>query len=167
MNYKQHLVMLTTVAVLTSGTTLASEIYRYTDAEGNVHYVDRPTGAATEQRLAISSKPTNPSQVQARVESRRSNSPSSNPSAAASNGSQDVVTAEGAAEEKKLTRAEKKAARREQEQKCQSYRDQMETLVTSRRLFRQGDDGEREYLDESQTQAARDKVQALIEDNCG
>jgi len=165
MNLKQLLVMLAATATLITGSAIASDIYRYTDADGNVHYVDRPTGAPSEQRMAISSKPTDPSQVQARVTSRDSRKQPASRSAGASNSSEDGATGEGGDAEK-LTRAEKKAARRERDQKCQSYRDQMETLVTSRRLYRENEDGEREYLDDSQTQEARDKVQELIETNC-
>ena len=35
------------VALTGPATTVASQIYKYTDADGTVHYVDRPTGAAT------------------------------------------------------------------------------------------------------------------------
>ena len=147
--------LLTTVALATllAGPVLASDIYRYTDAEGNVHYVDRPTGAPTEERVAIVSKRTDVSQVQARTQP---------PVAAAEEASDDA-----AAQPAKQTRAEKKAAARERTEKCQKYRDQLETLVTSRRLYREDENGERVYLDEDQTQQARDKVQGLIEENCG
>ena len=33
--------------------TMANEIYKWTDEEGNVHYRDRPTGAPSEVRLGI------------------------------------------------------------------------------------------------------------------
>ena len=156
MKFKQVLVMLATVATLTFGDAMASDIYRYTDADGNVHYVDRPTGAASEERVAISSKRTNTSQVQARVDARSNSSSATNNATASEEGGTG----------KKMTRAEKKAAKRENDQRCQSYRDQMETLVTSRRLYREDENGERSYLDESQTQEARSRVQELIESEC-
>ena len=55
--------------ILASG-VLASEIYRYTDEDGNVHFTDRPTGQDDEQRLAIDSQPTDPAAVQQRFDER-------------------------------------------------------------------------------------------------
>ena len=150
--------LLATIAALATvlaGSALASDIYRYTDAEGNVHYVDRPTGDPTEERVSIVSRRSDTSQVQARTEPP--------PVAGAPT---EQSSGDGAAEPKKLTRAEKKAAAREKAQKCQGYRDQLETLVTSRRLYREDESGERVYLNDDETQDARDKVQELIEENC-
>jgi len=147
--------MIAALATILAGSALASDIYRYTDAEGNVHYVDRPTGDPTEERVAILSRRTDITQAQARTE------PASTPAAAT-----EESAGEGAAEPRKQTRAEKKAAAREKAQKCQSYRDQLETLVTSRRLYREDDNGERVYLNDNETQEARDRVQGLIEENC-
>ena len=53
-----------------SGAT-ASEIYRWVDAEGNVHYGDRPSGVPTEQRLQLSYARTDGTAVEKRVEARR------------------------------------------------------------------------------------------------
>jgi hypothetical protein len=36
---------------------------KWTDEEGNVYFVDRPTGAASEERLDIRSRPTDPGQT--------------------------------------------------------------------------------------------------------
>lgn len=151
---------LATLAALVAGTALAGDIYRYTDEQGNVHYVDRPTGAETEERVAIASRRTDAAAVQARYDSRFSGKPSAGTDPAAEQGTAEEQPAA------KQTRAEKLAARRERQQKCQSYRDKMETLVTARRLYRQDENGERQYLEENEIQEARDKVQQLIEENC-
>lgn len=156
MNRKQLLIMVAMAATLVSTTTLASDIYRYTDADGNVHYGDRPSGADAEQRVAVAS-------TRSRSSSAQRPSPATNAAPAAA-----AAEAAPAAEpvEKKMTRSEKIAAKKERDEKCASYRTKMETLVTSQRLYREGDNGEREYLDESQVQDARNKVQELIEKNC-
>lgn len=151
---------LATLATLVVGTAIAGDIYRYTDAQGNVHYVDRPTGAETEERVAIASRRTDAAAVQARYNSRFGDKPATDGAPAAD---------QGAAEEEpeaKKTRAEKLAAQRERQQKCQSYRDRMETLMTARRLYREDESGERRYLEENEIQDARDKTQQLIEENC-
>ncbi|MGI9295012.1 MAG: DUF4124 domain-containing protein [Pseudomonadales bacterium] len=152
MNGKQLLVALGVSLSLAAGSVLASEIYRYTDSEGNVHYVDRPTGDPSETRMSISSKRTNPNVVQARVQARNK------------------VTTErreaAAAAPKEKTVAEKRADRKKREAECQSNRQRMETMIASRRVYRENDSGEREYLDDAQRQEARDKIQELIEESC-
>lgn len=151
---KFKLILATAVAaVLGTAPVMAGDIYRYTDAEGNVHYVDRPTGASDEERLAISSRPTNPQQVQARVAARYGER---------SNDADDTAEAG----EKPATRAERAAAAKARADQCQKYRDQLETYVTSRRLYRENKNGEREYLDDKEVQEARTKTEELIVEYC-
>ncbi len=143
-------------AGLVAGSVLASDIYRYTDDDGNVYYVDRPTGAQTEERLAIPSKPS------AYRPPERENAPEGGPEA--------TPDAAGAADEapaKQLTRAEKRAAKRERDQQCQSSRDTLESLTAAPRLFREDENGERVYLDEAESQAARDRAAQLVQEFCG
>ena len=49
---------------------MANEIYKWTDENGNVHYEDRPTGAATEERLHMTYNRTDSSAVQQRIQAR-------------------------------------------------------------------------------------------------
>lgn len=152
MNRKQTLVI-ALAASLVAGSALAGDIYRYTDADGNVHYVDRPTGAETEQRLAIVSKRPSAGTAPSR----------SAPAATAA-----ATPVEPAAEPAttKKTRAEKIAEKKEREERCANYRARLETMVTSRRLYREGDDGERDYLSDAEIDEARAKAQQLVEENC-
>ena len=53
-----------------AGSLSASEIYKWTDEDGNVHYSDRPTSSASTERLAIRSGPTDPENVQVEVQAR-------------------------------------------------------------------------------------------------
>ena len=158
MNRKQLLVTVVTIAItamLTSMSAMAGPIYRYVDENGNVHYVDRPTGAQSEERLAIASRGTDNAAVQARYNTRY----------AETEGTEENTNAE-AEEEQPMTRAERVKARKEREAKCQQYRDQLERYVTSRRLYREDENGERTYLDESQVQEARNKAQELVVEFC-
>lgn len=149
-------VLLATMIAVATGSAYASEIYRYTDADGNVHYVDRPSGLPDETRVAIASRRTNP-----QAPARRSDSGAQPPTPAAAAQGDDVADAP-----KKKTRAEIRAEQRERAEKCQSYRAKLETMVTARRLYREDENGERTYLDDAQIQEARDRVQALIEETC-
>lgn len=143
------------LAALGAGTVLAGDIYRYTDADGNVHYGDRPAGVPSEERVAISSKPTNPAEVQARAQANSRNETAEEEGSGAD-----------AADDDRPTRAERAAAERERDEKCQQYRDQLETYVTSRRLYRETEDGEREYLDEQEVLEARSKAEESVREHC-
>ncbi len=140
-----------------SSAALASEIYKWTDDDGNVHYGDRPTGAvAADERVetvAIASRRTDSARVSAGIEARQER--------------------EAARQETRMAaaKAEEEAAKQQADaetraQKCQQYRARLEKFVTSRRLYRVDDAGERSYLDEVQMQEARAKVQQQVEDYC-
>jgi hypothetical protein len=146
------------IVVLLSGgivaTTGAAEIYKWTDADDNVQYGDRPSGAAFEERLQIASN---------RTDSGRPPAPVTAPEA-------DAEPAEQAAEDKKAkgpTRAELRAAAQEKAEKCNSYRERLNNFVRARHLYREDESGERVYLDEEATRAAREKVQSQVEEYCG
>ena len=51
MNRKFLVLVLSAAALTTSA--FAGDIYKYVDDEGNVHYVDRPTGESGEERMAM------------------------------------------------------------------------------------------------------------------
>ena len=153
MNSKKLLLALTVASTLCTS-VLASEIYRYTDDEGNVVYLDRPSGDPGAERVSIASKPTNNDAVQASVQARND---------AAANAALKKQEQNAG----KLTRTEERAAAAAKQQQCETYRAQMSTVSNSRRLYRTDESGEREYLDESQSQETLNKIQALISENCG
>lgn len=143
---------LAAVAVAVSAAALAGDVYKYIDADGNVHYVDRPTGEPSEQRLAIVSKPTDQSAVQARVQARVD--------------VRNTAREAAAAAPEEPTREEIRAEREKRQQECQAFRDRLERFVQSRRLYREDEQGERVYLDEEQTRTARDRVAQQIQEHC-
>lgn len=140
------------LVVPVAGIALANDIYKWTDDDGNVHYGDRPSGVASETRLAISSRPTDPAKVQARVGARQERAAEAREAAA--------QQPAGPSEEELLAQA------RERAQKCETYKARLQKFVTSRRLYRQDEDGERVYLDESETQAARERVENQVQEYC-
>lgn len=141
------------LALTASGGVLASEIYKWTDEDGNVHYEDRPSDAVRAERLAMTYKPTNGAALDKRMEAFAEGEASRQEARAAA----DVAAQE----------AEKAAAEAEARQKrCDTYRSQLETMLQARRLYRQGEDGERQYLDDTQRQEARTRAEELIAENC-
>ena len=67
MKTKPKLILISLSFVM-AGAAYGGPIYKWTDEEGNVYFTDRPTGAATEERLEIESRPTNPATVQAQTQ---------------------------------------------------------------------------------------------------
>lgn len=140
------------IVVSTSGIAFANDIYKWTDADGNVHYGDRPTGVATEERMAIRSTSTDPSKVQARAQSRY----------APKEPAEEAV----ANEPQGPTEDELQAQAAERKEKCDTYKARLQKFVQSRRLYKQDENGERVYLDEDQTQAARERVENQVQEYC-
>ncbi len=157
MSIKIRLLTLAVASALCASTALATEIYRYIDEDGNVLYGDIPSGDPGEEHLAVSSRPTDYVAVQARVQTRRETR---------------KADAQRAAEQKAqerdedLTRGEQRAVAAARHQVCQQNRDRLLSYVSSRRLFKEGDDGERTYLSDAESQSAHDQVEALIAENC-
>ncbi len=147
---KYAITCLVMLAISASGIAIASDIYKWTDEDGNVHYGDRPTGDATEERMAISSSATNPAKVQARAQSRYA---TREPAAAANE-------PQGPSEDDLRALAE------ERKEKCNTYKARLQKFVQSRRLYKQDENGERVYLDEDQTQAARERVENQVQEYC-
>jgi hypothetical protein len=135
-----------------SASVSASEIYKWTDADGNVHYGDRPSGADSEVRLQIASQPTDPARIQAQAVAR-------NEQAAVAREAKDSAP-------KGPSKEELQAEARERAKQCETYRARLESFIQSRRLYREDDKGERVYLDEAEMRAAREKVQHQVEEYC-
>lgn len=153
MKAKRVLIGLAAAALTFGGGAMASGIYKWTDEDGNVHYEDRPSGSATEQRMALSYRRTSPASVQQRKEGL-----------AASVAARQEARAK--ADEAAQAAAEEAAKAADKQKKCESYRARLQTFVQSRRLYRQDENGERVYLDDAETQAARQKVEELIAEHC-
>ena len=150
---RKTLVVFTVAALGFSGAVLSGEIYKWTDDDGNVHYEDRPIGDDVE-RLDILSRSTANSSVQASIDARRDRE--ANRAEARSKRNEDADSA-----------ANEKVAADQREVRCQESRARMESYLQARRLYNEGDSGERVYLDDSQVMKAREKAQAEIQKNCG
>ncbi len=54
----------------------------------------------------------------------------------------------------------------ERQEKCATYKARLQKFLISGRLFRADENGERVYLDEEETLAARERVQKRVEKYC-
>lgn len=144
---------LSIAALVASAASSAGEIYKWTDVDGNVHYVDRPTGQPNESRMNIASSRTDNAVVLARVQARRE-----------SRAVAGQVVSEASPE---LSKEQIRAEQQKRQENCQTYRDRLEQFLRSERLYKEDDAGERKYLDEEQILAARERVQEQIKEYCG
>jgi hypothetical protein len=142
-------VTLLTLAV--TGSALASDIYKWTDAEGNVHYGDVPVSAQSE-RLSITSTSTDNAQVQASTQARVD--------------SRTLQRQEEANLPAGPTKEELRAEADERATQCTAHRAQLQKFLTSRRIYREDEDGERVYMDEAEMQATRARAESRVEEYC-
>ena len=141
------------LALTAAGGAFANEIYKYTDADGNVHYTDRPSGESSEERLQVSYNRTDSAAVQNRVETRQATE------AKREEARTEAQKAKQAAEDER-TAAEERAA------KCADYRQKMKSMLEARRVYREDESGERVYLDDVARAEARTKAEELIKEHC-
>ena len=154
MNIRHLMIGSAALAMTVSTAVFADDIYKWTDADGNVYYEDRPSGAPTEERLQFSYNRTNATAVHKRVQTQRDAS-----------ATRQVAKEDAAAEQR--TAAENRAAAEEKQAKCQTYRAKLKTMLESRRVYREDEAGERAYLDETERAEARSKAEELIKETCG
>ena len=154
MGIRHIITALAALAITVSSAALADDIYKWIDADGELHYEDRPSGDPSEERLQFSYNRTNNTSVRDRVETRRDTTNARR-------------EAKAEAEEEKRTAADSRAAAEQKLAQCTAYRAKLKSMLEARRVYRQDDAGERVYLDEAARSAARSKAEELIKETCG
>ncbi|MDD3447643.1 MAG: DUF4124 domain-containing protein [Gammaproteobacteria bacterium] len=127
---------------------VAGGIYRWTDAQGQVHFGDRPPAGAGEA-LPLTSRPT---------------PPAPEPDAGARRARQDRLLR--AFETERRERAEQAAAARAEterrERNCRAARERLAGARSAAYLFRRDGSGERVILDDGERAAAEAESEALV-----
>ncbi len=152
----KHFRLVLTVAMAASmacGMAIAGEIYKWTDDDGSVHYEDRPTGNASIERLDVMSRNTDNTVVLARLDADRK--------------ARDAARQVASEAPPKMSKAELRAEQEKRQQECQKYRDRLERFLQSRRIYKEDDAGERQYLSDDEVTAARSRVEGQIQEYCG
>jgi hypothetical protein len=124
-----------------------AEIYRWTDANGQVHFGQRPAGQGAEQ---IQVKP----QVVERDQLTRERE-------ARTNQFYDARRQEQASNTAKAREAQQKRA-----QECQDLRRRLATVAEGGRYFRQEADGTRTYYSDEQMDSTRSQLHKAIAERC-
>ena len=127
-----------------------AEVYRSTDARGNVTYADRPQSDAAELVILTTDEP--PTQTTAPQ-------PARSRAAAAATATTPATPAAPVAQT-----AEERADARAKN--CTAARERLASYTVSRRLFRTAESGEREYLNDDEVDEARARAAADVETWC-
>ena len=153
------LVVVPALLTLMSATAGADDrnVYRWTDAEGNVHYSDRPQSEEATP-TGITSKATDPARV-ADARAKLIGPAPDSPTGTADGASADA-DASADAEEDPSDRAARFA------ENCRRAQSALQSIVNARRLYIPTDDGSRRYLDQDETAARRAKAQADVQEWC-
>ena len=140
------------LAVTAAGTALAGDIYKWTDEEGNVHFGDHPGGEEPE-RLEIESRPTDPARIRAMARARAELMAK-------------AADENAAAKAKAPSLEEIQAKADERAQKCSTYTEKLQMYMTSRRVYREDESGERVYLNEEEMLANRERFEKQVQEFC-
>ena len=150
---RHSLAIALTVLCIAAGTALSAEIYKHVDEDGTVTYRDRPTGEAGEEILATTYRRTDNAAVQSVIERRQDYEAS-------------MQKRREARQKQEADQAQAAMDTEERAAKCEEQRARLESYLRSRRLYRENEDGEREYLDEAEMLSARQKVEELVAEYC-
>jgi len=145
---RNRLSFLVAASLLTALAAQAGDIYRWKDSSGLWHYADQPVPGA--ERVASTSRGLTP-----RNEASPPAAPRSAPTATPAAGNTE------AAQKVREDVAASKAG------KCKDAQASYEQTVSARRLFKKGDDGEPQYLNDEETEAARVAARSTMEYYCG
>ena len=125
----------------------AAEIYRWTDANGQVHFSQRPTAAGAEQ---VEVKP----QVVERDQLTREREERANRFYDARREEQAQASANV---------AEQQAKRAEE---CRELRNKLASIPEGRSYYRAEADGQRSYYSDEQVDTARQQLQSRVSERC-
>lgn len=144
--------------LLVASATAQGEIYKWTDANGRVHFGDGAAGAG---------KP-----AEAVTPRSATGTPAASPATAPADrtGAQErqrrlLETFRREAAEREAAHRRDAEQKQQQAQECQRLRDTLAGME-GRVAYTRGPDGEPQYLDDQQRQAYVDKANAYLQQNC-
>ncbi len=146
-----RVVSLAIAALLVAMAAPAAEVYRSVDPDGTVRYSDRPDGDDVETIVIAIQRPGG-------------TPPAAQPAAAAPTPEAAPESTEDAEPEEPEPTSRELAEQRAAN--CSVAQERNDRYQLSRRLFRAGEDGEREYLSDAELDAAKAGAAADVEKWC-
>ncbi len=131
-----------------------ADVYKYTDANGQVKYTDKPEMLPAELLAKIKSQRTDNSALADRV--------------AADLKARDAATKaqEAASKNSADTRKATESTAADKAERCTKARERYESVMSAQRLYSTDAAGERTYMDDKQTDQARASAKQLMDTWC-
>jgi hypothetical protein len=130
-----------------------ADVYKYVDERGVTQYTDKPRTLPAE-RLGLSSQRTDPEAAKARSDEELKRL------SEATSGTQK------SADQQKDEKAAAELTAKDKAERCVKARERYDQYMNSQRLYKQGDDGAREYLDDAALDNARNSARVAMEELC-
>lgn len=146
MRYRHCLLLL---IALFAGGTQAAEVYKWTDAEGNVHFGDKPHAGARAESITIQKHTPDPQYLD-RMQRMR----------------EEVERREVEQEESQRNQAEQDRITQANAARCQQARASLGMLQEKIRVFSYDEAGNRQYLGDQDRAAQIERLQQAIRENC-
>ena len=156
LGYRKRAALLIVVGTITTGAAIAGDVFRWTDADGRVHYGPHPPqGARNTQSIllpesAAPDRAADPSGAQRRERQRRM---------------LDAYAHER--ERKKAAAAEAEQRRQQRAERCRAIQTQWRRLAFGGRVYFRRDDGSRDYLSDEQRAAEQAQLRPAYIEACG
>jgi hypothetical protein len=138
----------------------AATVYKWMDAEGQVHYTDRPPRAGDAKIIAVYEEGSPEDEGAEGTASGGDESPPADETASAA---QDEEQAAASQAEVNAVNADVAKARAEN---CKKATERYNSYVTSQRLFRTGPNGQRQYLTDAELSLARISAKKDMDQFC-
>lgn len=132
--------------------TAAADVYKYTDAQGNTQYTDRPETLPA-QRLNVQSQRTDTVELNKRIQEENKRD--------ADNTKARQNAASQSAEQNKAGQM----SATDKAERCTKARERYDTYMNSARLYEETN-GERRYLTDVELEAARASAKATMDSFC-
>jgi len=141
-------------AALALSAVASATVYKWVDPQGNVHYSDLPPSDKA-QIVDIISRPTDRERVAAHAAS-------------------DTKQRQGAAQDETKQKADQATQQavnadvaKSRAKQCEEAKERYRVAVDSHKLYKQGKNGEREYLNDTELSQARLDARRNLDESCG
>ena len=153
--------LLLLLAITWAGSATATEVYKWTDENGVVHFSDSPRASGEMEALEVEEIYRPGSQdAYAAPADPDSSAPTAGPE------SDTVSVAQQRREKIAKERAERRTAQAETEQVCARHRQRLEQMEPARRVFYTDEQGESVRMDDDQRMALIEESKAYLRENC-
>ncbi len=164
----KKLIVLTCGLMLLPGVALATDVYKWKDADGRIRYSDAPPQGKIPYDKVIGRKVA-PAPATAPVsEGAESTAPAAKPAAAVSAADKELEAKKRKAEAENLKKKEqaKLDEAKLREENCKTAKSNMQNYKQGGRMYKINEKGEREYLDDKAISEGLDKANKEVEQWC-